>query len=122
MSSGPFPSAIFEWAATSMLGIGTVVLTALFRAVTRESIDRQAAVNEAIKASLAEAKELWVAFDVLRNNFEAHRGKTLETMATRSDMEGLNMRLLRMEERLTTAITGAVMRASQAGRDGDSNR
>ena len=119
MSSGPFPADIFEWAATSMIGLGTVVITALFRSVGREATDRQAAVNEAIKASLAEAKELWVAFDTLRNNFEAHRGKTLETMATRADMDALNMRLLRMEERLTTAITGAVARAGRVARDGD---
>ena len=63
-----------------------------------------------------------MAFDSLRTSFEAHRGKTLETMATRSDMENINMRLLRMEERLTTAITAAVMRVGRETREEQQER
>lgn len=117
MNSSPFPASIFEWAATSAISIGIVVIAALFNAVGHEAKERQKAVNEATRAGLAEAKELWIAFDTLRSSFEAHRGKMLETMATRADMDGLNMRLLRMEERLTQAITGAVLLAGRAARN-----
>ena len=130
MSSNAFPGNIFEWVISGIMGIGALVAGVLYRAIGQEVIERQealdkeeatrqAAITEAIRAHLAETKELWMAFEALRTAFETHRGKTLETMATRTDMESLNMRLVRMEERLTTVITGAMARIGNMTRDGD---